>query len=578
MNMGGFVMKSIQTQITVTFSLMILIVSIVLSIVSYKSAFDLVTKSIASQSKVVAERAVSNIDIVQYEKILSEGVNVPYYRQLRSELDVLRKEEGLKYMYTMGRRPTDKGYEYFYVVDGMPEDDKYSSELGEIEDDITAQMEIAFNTGEVIIGDLVNDETYGTSVTAYVSIKNASGQIIGILGADFDADNIYELLNALRMRMILITLLVILITAFCSSLFARVLTRPLMHMISITEQVRHGDLSSNTSITQKDELGKLSKAFDKMIEDLKGMINQINMNSDQLVQSSKLLLDNASQTGATTAQISNAIQMVASDETKLAQEANTILSMMERTSIQLQEGGAQADNTLGNALEATSIAREGNEAIKVAINHLDKIAKTVTDTTNLIHSLGKRSEKISDIIEIISEISDQTNILSLNAAIEAARAGEHGRGFAVVADEVGKLAIQTREFSKQIMELIKSIDIEIQAAVYAMENNRQAISVQVSMIQKGGKAIEEIVKKVNKTESAAFSMKSKFTDLREETKKVLGSIQEITGIATQSAATAEEIASSTIEQTDSVEEMILHINQLSRMAESLRDHVKIFKI
>lgn len=173
---------------------------------------------------------------------------------------------------------------------------------------------------------------------------------------------------------------------------------------------------------------------------------------------------------------------------------------------------------------------------------------------------------------MISEISDQTNILSLNAAIEAARAGEQGRGFAVVADEVGKLALQTRAASKQIM------DHEIQVTIRAMENNLEMISVQVDMIQKGGNAIDEIVKKVNRTEAAALNMKSKFTELYKETMKILQAIQDITGITAQSAAAAVQIASSTVEQNDTVDEMFRYVNQLSNLAENLKDHVKIFKI
>lgn len=181
--------------------------------------------------------------------------------------------------------------------------------------------------------------------------------------------------------------------------------------------------------------------------------------------------------------------------------------MMQKTIEEVSKSLQKAEITLNSAIESTHIARKGEEAINEAIMHLSDVTKTVSYATDSIQKLGKRSEEIGGIITVITGIAEQTNLLALNAAIEAARAGDQGKGFAVVASEVRQLAEQSSLAAGQITNLINDIQAETSVTVRTMESNLLAVEEQVTIINKGGSALKEIVEKVVETEEGVEQMK-----------------------------------------------------------------------
>ena len=188
-------MKSIQTKVAVFFSIVILLVCLIISAISYNNSLNLVTSSLSVQAKKVIEKANATIDVTAYGMILKDNNENDYYNKLRSQLNEIKGNNNLKYLYTMERTKTGDKYEYTYIVDGADIGDEDASNLGDVEEDISDEMVNTFETGETSVGKIDYTEEYGATVSTYIPIKSSSGDIIGILGSDLDVQETYDLLQ-----------------------------------------------------------------------------------------------------------------------------------------------------------------------------------------------------------------------------------------------------------------------------------------------------------------------------------------------------------------------------------------------
>ncbi len=197
---------------------------------------------------------------------------------------------------------------------------------------------------------------------------------------------------------------------------------------------------------------------------------------------------------------------------------------------------------------ATKQADEGGQAVQDTKDQMNSIHLSVTDSNNKIQSLHERSQQISSILDVITSIADQTNLLALNAAIEAARAGEHGKGFAVVADEVRKLAEQSQQSASQIFELIHGIQEETAQSVHIMARVSEDVL-------NGLRVSDEAIAKFQVIMSRMNDITPKMEEVSSASEQMSASVQEVTAItedlafsAKGNAAASEDVAASTEEQ------------------------------
>ena len=207
-----------------------------------------------------------------------------------------------------------------------------------------------------------------------------------------------------------------------------------------------------------------------------------------------------------------------------------------------------------------------------SINH------TTSETNAVIKDLDSKSAEIGKIIEVITGIADQTNLLALNAAIEAARAGEHGKGFAVVADEVRKLAELSRQSASQISGLIEVIQKETHQVVEMMNKGTVEISEGTQLVEETGRTFDQILKSIENVSSEIQEVSAISEEMSASVQQVNASIEEVTKIARDSVSSTAEIASATEEQLASMEEVASSSASLANLAENLREMVGKFKI
>jgi methyl-accepting chemotaxis protein len=274
------------------------------------------------------------------------------------------------------------------------------------------------------------------------------------------------------------------------------------------------------------------------------MKNSINTVADSLGKALIDVSEAVSSTASASSQISSsAEEMAAGSQEQSSQTAEiaTAIEQMSKTVLETTKNTSVAAETAKNAGKK---AKEGGEVVKSTIIGMDKIAGVVAKSADTVYALGKNSDKIGEIIQVIDDIADQTNLLALNAAIEAARAGEQGRGFAVVADEVRKLAERTTKATKEIAVMIKQIQKDTSDAVSSMKEGTQQVQDGKKLVNQAGEVLREIIIESDKVSDIVTQVATAIEEQSTGVDEISKNIEGINTITQETASGIQQIARS----------------------------------
>lgn len=359
---------------------------------------------------------------------------------------------------------------------------------------------------------------------------------------------------------------------------ARMIAHPLTKVADIANRVSEGDLNvESLRIDSKDEIGQLASAVNKMVENLRNLIREVKETAEHVASSAEELSATSEQTGKAAEQIALTIQEVASGAEKQVHSVEESSKIISEMSSGVHQIANNAQNVTVASQKAAEVAQEGNRAIHTAVKQMSSINQTVTELAAMVKGLGDRSREIGQIVEVITAIAEQTNLLALNAAIEAARAGEHGRGFAVVADEVRKLAEQSAHSAQQIAELIGNIQNETAKAVQSMEKGTGEVATGIEVVNSAGHSFEQIQRSVNDVAAQIEQVSAAVEEMSAGSEQMVQSVRLITEIAETTATGTQNVSAATEEQLASMEEISASASSLANAAERLQNLVATFK-
>jgi len=375
-----------------------------------------------------------------------------------------------------------------------------------------------------------------------------------------------------------ITLAAIVLSLLIGAFITRMITRPLKEMQDLMTKAGAGDLTVKGTYRSKDEIGLLTLGFNRMIEELREVIEKVSASAINLSGRAVTLANSTEQTVEVANQIAASIHEVADGaETQAISAADSVKAMGEMA-IGIQRIAESSSTVSESSVEAAQEAERGNETIQRVVVQMDSIRQSVSGSSQAVKELGARSQEIGQIVGVISEIAAQTNLLALNAAIEAARAGEHGRGFAVVADEVRKLAEQSKESADQITNLIQEIQSDTHRVVVSIEKGNKDVDSGIVVVREAGEAFRRILLSVRHVADQIQEVSAAAEQMSASTEEVTASVEEMARIARDSSQHSRGVVTSSEEQLGFIHEISTSVNSLSEMAQELQEMVQKFKL
>lgn len=312
-------------------------------------------------------------------------------------------------------------------------------------------------------------------------------------------------------------------------------------VVAVADQAAQGDLTGRVPVSSNDELGQIGESLNRFLDQLNGMLGQTANAAHSVAAAAEELSVNGSQVADASKEQSN--------------QSTHTASAVEEMSATANEMARNAQVMATTAQNLTGTAQKGGEVVANSIVGMQTVARTMDSSAERINELGQRSQQIGEIIRVIEDIADQTNLLALNAAIEAARAGEQGRGFAVVADEVRKLAERTGKATKEIASVIETVLSGTNEAVASMQAGTTEVQEGMDLVNEAGARLREIVDGVKQVTDMVHQMASTIEEQTQTTEQIAGGVQAVAGLSQQNEGSVQQVASASTDLATLATEM-----------------------
>ena len=385
--------------------------------------------------------------------------------------------------------------------------------------------------------------------------------------------------NASSKTAIVILSIIAIVTGLGIGIYiSRAITKPVDAMLQAANKVAAGDLTVQLVNDSKDELGQLSNAIQTMANSLKGVLGKVQQSALNVSSTAQELSASSEEMKASTDQISSTTQDIATGVSSQASKMSEISRAMKEMSESVQQVAQNSQKAAEGASAASTTAQKVGKMSDDVAKKMSEIQSTVDGSATVIKQLDGKSQQIGEIIGVITNIADQTNLLALNAAIEAARAGEHGRGFAVVADEVRKLAEESRGAANQITGLIKDIQQGTKQAVTTMEQGTKTVGEGAKNIADTVTAIDEIVKAAADVATMVQEIAAAAQEQSASVQEVTASVEDVSAISEESAAGTQETSAAAEEQAATMDQLVNASQEMAKLSNELQAEVAKFKI
>jgi len=393
------------------------------------------------------------------------------------------------------------------------------------------------------------------------------------------SENIDKNLSSTTLTVWILTIVSFIIGGIIAFVIGRSIANPITLVSKSLERVSDGDLSiEKVNVKNRDEIGDMVQFLNKMVEDLRNIVSQVSDSAMEVAGQSEELSASSEESTAASQMIADISQISASGSETQLNAINDITVSVQEVAEGLNHIASSNEDMLKKTKEAVLYINEGSISVKNAVNQINELNHAMSDISNSVNSLNQKSNEIGTIIAIINGIADQTNLLALNAAIEAARAGEMGKGFSVVANEVRILAEQSKESSRQVAEMVQSMQASTKDTMTSIEKGNSIVELCLSSTAETFSSFEKIEEGANQAGMKTQIVVAATEQLNGVAQEILRAISEVQEVAKQAASSALESSAAIEEQTATMEEISASAQSLASLAENLQSIVSTFKV
>ncbi|MFC4403467.1 methyl-accepting chemotaxis protein [Gracilibacillus xinjiangensis] len=371
----------------------------------------------------------------------------------------------------------------------------------------------------------------------------------------------------------------LIISIFIANRIVKTVARPLANISSLMSYAKDGDLTVRfEDMNRKDEIGELAQSFNTMLKNISEMMQQTTISSNMVLDAATKLTDISHTQSQSAKEVAAASEEIASGATGLTDEAekgNTLALTIHDEVENVFQNNSEMET---HAIEVLERSHEGLEKMNELVQTTRDGEQMTNALVNKVDTLKSSTEQITDVMIMLTNIVQQTNLLSLNAAIEAARAGEAGKGFAVVADEIRKLSEQSKQSIDRVEEITNGIVSEVNDTLQVLEEANPRFQAQVTQAEQTQQLLNSVGESMGTFTGKIQHVTESIQQLRDSQEVLTSTIHQVSATAEQSSAISEEVSATTVEQLKVSETLVSTSNELKKLSEELQEMMKKFQV
>lgn len=447
----------IRAKILFPTSVMIFLLCVIMGMSSYQRIKEGLIAMGVEQAQMAAMISTKVINADQIAQMSVEKVGSEEYHALFESMLGVKQDCGIKYLYTLY---TD-GNRVYYGID---------ADITESVNDYGAAFEVSYQElrsvfgGEMYVQDYIDSTEDGDLISAYMPLADSSGKVVSIVGCDYDASDVIKCLNSALKQVIQISLVCLILSLIVLNIIVDKVIKRLHKVDSKIYELVHneGDLTQTLDVHTGDEMEMIAENVNELLQFIRRIMLNIAENSEHLKESSRKVSNQLSNAESGITDVSSVMEEMSAAMEESSASLDQINEAIRQIFESIEEINEHAENGRESSDQIMKTASEiHRRAVQEKQDAMDQVADMAATVQQKIEK-SKDVEKIKELTRNIIEITEETNLLALNASIEAARAGEAGRGFSVVADEIGKLAANSAASATEIQrvtaEVIQTVD------------------------------------------------------------------------------------------------------------------------